>query len=719
MRKLGRFTAAMLAAVLLCLMAPVAASATVLGAGYWGAKGSNLHWELDSNGNLTITGSGSMGAYNYTPWLDHIAEVRKVTIGSGVTDIGEMGFAYCENLTSITIPASVTSIGEWAFYGCKRLTGVTLPSGVTSIGHDAFNGCSSLTSVNIPSGVKVIEKDVFYGCAALKSASIPAGVTAIGEYAFTGCAALTSVTIPAKVTSIGYAAFYNCAGLTTAMIPASVKTIGDAAFLNCPKLTIYGESGTAAQTYAKANEIPFVDLTDLPAPKLSTVTYDATGVTVTWGKVTGAAKYRVFYKTAATGGWKKIADTTGTSYTWTGAADGTTYTFTVRCVSADGSAFTSSYDTKGVTVSYTKTLATPAISGVSGNPGNVTIKWGAVTGAAKYRVFYKGGDGWKKIADTTGTSYVWTAAEAGKTYTFTVRCVSSDGSTFTSNYNTAGTSYTVPSGLLATPKINGVSGYAGGVTIKWGAVAGAAKYRVFYKSSDGWKKIADTTGTSYTWAAAAAGTKYTFTVRCVSSDGAAFTSNFDTAGTVYTVPSGKLATPKLSTVTYDATGVTMKWGAVSGAAKYRVFYKANGSGWTKIADTTSTSYVWKGAKDGTTYTFTVRCVSADGTAFTSDYDATGKTIAYASTLATPRISSVSAFSGEVTIKWGPVPGAAKYRVFYKGSDGWKKIADTTDTTYVWHSVPVGTYTFTVRCVTADGATFTSAYDTAGVSITLK
>ena len=461
----------------------------------------------------------------------------------------------------------------------------------------------------------------------------------------------------------------------------------------------------------------FIISYQLDTPKLTSVSNTTTGVKIDWNAVSGAAKYRVFYKVGG-GSWTKIADTTSTSYTWTGAQSGTKYAFTVRCLSSDGKSYTSEYDTKGLSITY---LAAPKITSVTGEAGSVTVKWGAVTGAAKYRVFYKTAStgGWKKIADTTSTSYKWTAAENGTTYTFTVRCVSSDGSTFTSDYDTKGLSITYVS-TLATPKISNVTGNAGNVVIKWNAVTGAAKYRVFYKGDTGWKKIADTASTSYTWTAAEAGKTYTFTVRCVTSDGVTFTSDYDTKGTSYTVPSGKLATPKLSTITYDVTGVTIKWGSVSGAAKYRVFYKPSGAtSWKKLADTTSTSYVWKAAENGAKYTFTVRCISADGNTFTSDYDTTGKTITDTTTLGTPKISGVSGTAGNVTIKWGAVTGAAKYRVFYKSGSSWKKIADTTSTSYTWTGAEAGTYTFTVRCVTSDGSTFTSNYDTTGVAFTAK
>ena len=354
----------------------------------------------------------------------------------------------------------------------------------------------------------------------------------------------------------------------------------------------------------------------LAAPKINSVSNTTAGVKISWGKVSGAAKYRVFYKNSK-GGWTKIADTTGTSYTWKNAKSGTKYTFTVRCISSDGKNYTGDYNKTGKSITY---IAAPKINSVSNTTAGVKISWGKVSGAAKYRVFYKNSKGsWTKIADTTGTSYTWKKAKSGTKYTFTVRCISSDGKSYTGDYNKTGKSIT----YIAAPRLNSVSNTTAGVKISWGKVSGAAKYRVFYKNSKGgWSKIADTTGTSYTWKKAKSGTKYTFTVRCISSDGKSYTGDYNKTGKSITY----IAAPKLNSVSNTTAGVKISWGKVSGAAKYRVFYKNSKGGWSKIADTTGTSYTWKKAKSGTKYTFTVRCISSDGKSYTGDYNKTGITI---------------------------------------------------------------------------------------------
>ena len=151
--------------------------------------------------------------------------------------IYKIAFEDCNSLTSVTIGNGVTSIGQSAFFNCTSLTGVTIGNSVTSIGGSAFYNCTSLASVNIPDSVTSIDSSAFSHCTSLTSVTIPDSVTSIGDSAFYLCTSLTSVTIPDSVTSIGSYAFETCTSLTSVTIGNSVTSIGTDAFRDCSSLT--------------------------------------------------------------------------------------------------------------------------------------------------------------------------------------------------------------------------------------------------------------------------------------------------------------------------------------------------------------------------------------------------------------------------------------------------------------------------------------------------
>ena len=262
------------------LTAKAAAAAAICG-----KCGENVTYTLDSEGTLTISGSGDMedyDAWDPSPFYDN-SDIKNIIIKKGVTSIGDFAFDYCSSLKSITIPNSVTSIGDVAFSGCSSLTSITIPNSVTSIGDFAFEYCHSLTSITIPNSVTSIGTSAFIFCISLKSITIPDSVTSIGmsafydtawyknqpdgvvyagkvaynykgtmpdntsikikngtvgigDFAFYECSSLTSITIPNSVTSIGGSAFSGCSSLKSITIPDSVTNIGDFTFYGCTNL---------------------------------------------------------------------------------------------------------------------------------------------------------------------------------------------------------------------------------------------------------------------------------------------------------------------------------------------------------------------------------------------------------------------------------------------------------------------------------------------------
>lgn len=256
---------------------------------------------------------------------------------------------------------------------------------------------------------------------------------------------------------------------------------------------------------------------------------------------------------------------------------------------------------------------------------------------------------------------------------------------------------------LSTPTLSAPVNTAQGVKISWGKVRSAAKYRVYLKSGSSWKKLADTASNSYLHTKAVSGTKYTYTVCCISANGKQILSGKNNAGKsiVY------IKAPAVTGAVNDTNGVRIAWSASNGAAKYRVYLK-NGSAWKKLADVKTNTYTHTAAVSGKSYTYAVRCLAADAKSFTSALGA-AKSITYV------KMPSVSGFSDTLSgtkISWNPIAGASKFRIYIKNGSGWKNIADTTATSYTHFANNNTSYTYTIRCLNAAGNPV-SAYSTKG------
>ena len=214
---------------------------------------------------------------------------------------------------------------------------------------------------------------------------------------------------------------------------------------------------------------------------------------------------------------------------------------------------------------------------------------------------------------------------------------------------------------LGTPAMSSVSNAVGGVKLAWGKINNAEKYRVFRKTGSGkWTKLADTAVLNYTDKTVKSGTKYAYTVRCISADGKKYTSAYDTTGKKITY----VAAPVISSITNVNGGVKIVWPKTAGAAKYRIFRKTGSGSWAELADTTAVNYTDKKAANGTTYSYTIRCLNSAGK-YASAYNTTGKKITY---VARPTISSLtSAKTKQMLVKWGKNAKATGYIIQYSTS----------------------------------------------------
>ncbi|MBQ8503832.1 MAG: hypothetical protein IJ491_06100 [Clostridia bacterium] len=333
------------------------------------------------------------------------------------------------------------------------------------------------------------------------------------------------------------------------------------------------------------------------SPVIKKFSNTATGTKITWTKCNGAAKYRILV--LVNNKWKKLADVSSVSYTHKNLKTGKTYTYTVRCLDDKGKPV-GAYDKNGESNVF---ITTPVISSVSNVNGGVKIKWGKLNGAAAYRVYRKTGDSkWTSIGNTKSTSYIDKNAVSGKKYTYTVRCLDSEGNLVSSNNSGKSIKY------VKSPAIKKFSNTATGTKITWTKCSGAAKYRISYlDSSKKWKKLAEVTSTSYTHKNLKDGKTYTYTVRCLDSKGKLISGAATKKSNLFIAP------PEISGVSAVNGGVLIKWSAVEGAEGYSVLRKTLEGSWTKLADITSgTSYTDTTAEPDKVYSYTLRCLSENG-----------------------------------------------------------------------------------------------------------
>lgn len=420
------------------------------------------------------------------------------------------------------------------------------------------------------------------------------------------------------------------------------------------------------------------------AVKISSVSNTADGAKISWKAVQGASGYAVYLYVG--NGYSELVRTTELSYVHSAVNDAQAYRYNIRAFDADGGFITEFASSDFENIYH----YAPVISSTTSSYNGVLIKWAAAEGVGMYRLYRSVGSGsLSKLADVTGTEYLDTTAVSGKTYTYTLRCVSESSKRFISDFSS-------PSSVdyVQLPAVTSIENTATGAKITWTKPSAAEKIRLYYHNGTTWIRITETTGTSYVHDDLTPGEKYRYTVRGVDSKGK-FVTDFYKDGWENTF----IEPPVITSMTNTASGTEITWKAVKGAVRYRVFYKSDSSGWKRLADTAETSYLAENNSSGTKYTYTVRCINEDGSAYTGYYTK-GKEITYVSV---PEITGLSNTATGTEISWKMPKGADRIRVYYRGDNTWVRLTETTDTKYVHDKLKSGrSYKYTLRCVDKDG-----------------
>ncbi|MFF0751321.1 PA14 domain-containing protein [Streptomyces sp. NPDC004267] len=284
--------------------------------------------------------------------------------------------------------------------------------------------------------------------------------------------------------------------------------------------------------------------------------------------------------------------------TWTGAAN-VKFAYAPRTSAA---------------VDTVKPLAPTGVSAAYDRAANrATVAWAAnkEMDLAGYRVYRRTGAVWTRVSGTallTARTFADTPPPTGEAYGYEVRAVDkagreSAGSTDGTVTTVDRTAPAVPAGLKAT------DGPAG-IALSWQPSPGAAKYAVYRQrtgTTEAAAQVATVTGASWTDAAAAEKTGYTYTVSAVDAAGNA------SARATVSAARGDYApgTPTGLTAAFTAgRGISLAWTAPADAdlATYDVY--RDGSLYREGVQ--GTAYTDVTVEHGTTYTYTVKAVDKAG-----------------------------------------------------------------------------------------------------------
>ena len=270
---------------------------------------------------------------------------------------------------------------------------------------------------------------------------------------------------------------------------------------------------------------------------------------------------------------------------------------------------------------------------------------------------------------------------------------------------------------LPAPVLTEAFNSATGVRVSWNAVAGAAKYQLLRKNltkgETSWSVIGETTELTLIDKSAVSASRYTYSVRAVSSDGVI--GSCDETGRTCTY----IAKADITELKAVSNGVSITWSKPTGAKNFRVMRRADGTTkWTVIKVVEGTSFVDTTAKTGTKYWYTVRGVSMDNTVVINSYNGTGWSLNYA---AAPVLTEAFNSSTGVRVSWKAVANAAKYRLLRKnltlGETAWSTVGETNALSLIDKTAKSShRYCYTVECIDSNGRT-SSTYNATGRTCT--
>ena len=436
----------------------------------------------------------------------------------------------------------------------------------------------------------------------------------------------------------------------------------------------------------------------LPAPLLTGVCNTENGVKITWKAVDGAVRYRVLQK-RTDGTWCNMGSTTATHFTVIGLSEGTTYTFSVRCVSADGKTVTGPYNKDGVTITYKPVTRKMRIYLSPSDQVNNAYAYGNTTEALQCRRIANALEnalvrcGFEVRNNQTGSmvqrvneSNDWHADLHVPLHTNAFNGKVSGTRIFAND--TTGKGYRCALNVFAylaplTPgKSEGVSAYKELYEIKNSNAPCVYIESEFHDVPSVAQWIINHTGDI--GEAICRGICSYFSTEYVENK------------------------PVLKSAVNSANGIKLAWESMEGAVQYKIYRSTDGTNYKYYSSTVNTCFTNTSVDSGTKYYYKIKAVSqVNGTDFVSKYS----NVTSAVRLSAPT-TEVTPSASNIKLSWNAVPGADIYYI-YRSMDGrnFTRYDKTSKTAYTNTKVEAGiAYYYKVKAVqNAEDKTYTSAY----------
>ena len=402
------------------------------------------------------------------------------------------------------------------------------------------------------------------------------------------------------------------AGLT---ISASGQVTGTPTTAGANSVTVTandGKGGTGSATFSW----PIAAAADTTAPSvpdsLAVSGTTTTSISLSWNASTdtggsGLAGYRIYRNGSTT----PLTTVTGTTYTNTGLATGTSYTYRVTAYDNAGNESAAAGPVTGIArdVQAPTVPTNLAITGTTTT--SISLSWGASTdtggsGLARYRIYRNGST--TPLTTVTGTTYTNTGLATGTSYTYRVTAYDNAGNESAAAGPVTGIARdvqapTVPTNLAITGTTTTSISLSWGTSTDAGG-SGRAGYRIYRDGST--TPLATVTGRTYTNTGLTTGTSYSYRVTAYDNAGNESAAAGPVTGIARDVQAPTVPTNLAITGT-TTTSISLSWGAStdsggSGRAGYRIY--RDGST-TPLATVTGRTYTNTGLTTGTSYSYRV------------------------------------------------------------------------------------------------------------------